>query len=81
MVFVNAMVRGMVFDMFMVRGFGLREDLMGIEVVLKVTLLLFFDRDMKDVGLDRLEIGREGICYKEIIIYISRLLLNIIIFI
>lgn len=52
MVFVNAMVRGMVFDMFMVRGFGLREDLMGIEVVLKVTLLLFFDRDMKDVGLD-----------------------------
>lgn len=79
MVFVNAMVRGMVFDMFMVRGFGLREDLMGIEVVLKVTLLLFFDRDMKDVGLDRLEIGREGICYKEIIIY--RLLLNIIIFI
>lgn len=70
MVFVNAMVRGMVFDMFMVRGFGLREDLMGIEVVLKVTLLLFFDRDMKDVGLDRLEIGREGICYKEIIMYI-----------
>lgn len=69
MVFVNAMVRGMVFDMFMVRGFGLREDLMGIEVVLKVTLLLFFDRDMKDVGLDRLEIGREGICYKEIIMY------------
>lgn len=64
------MVRGMVFDMFMVRGFGLREDLMGIEVVLKVTLLLFFDRDMKDVGLDRLEIGREGICYKEIIMYI-----------
>lgn len=70
MVFVNAMVRGMVFDMFMVRGFGLREDLIGIEVVLKVTLLLFFDRDMKDVGLDRLEIGREGICYKEIIMYI-----------
>lgn len=70
MVFVNAMVRGMVFDMFMVRGFGLREDLTGIEVVLKVTLLLFFDRDMKDVGLDRLEIGREGICYKEIIMYI-----------
>lgn len=69
MVFVNAMVRGMVFDMFMVRGFGLREDLMGIEVVLKVTLLLFFDRDMKDVGLDRLEIGREGICNKEIIMY------------
>lgn len=69
MVFVNAMVRGMVFDMFMVRGFGLREDLTGIEVVLKVTLLLFFDRDMKDVGLDRLEIGREGICYKEIIMY------------
>lgn len=69
MVFVNAMVRGIVFDMFMVRGFGLREDLMGIEVVLKVTLLLFFDRDMKDVGLDRLEIGREGICYKEIIMY------------
>lgn len=69
MVFVNVMVRGMVFDMFMVRGFGLREDLMGIEVVLKVTLLLFFDRDMKDVGLDRLEIGREGICYKEIIMY------------
>lgn len=65
MVSVNAMARGMVSDMPMVRGLGPREDPMGIEVVLKVTLLLLSDRDMKDAGLDRPETGREGICHKE----------------
>lgn len=45
----------------MVRGLGPREDPTGMEVVLKVTLLLLSDRDMKDAGLDRPETGREGI--------------------
>lgn len=69
MVSVNAMARGMVSDMPMVRGLGPREDPTGIEVVLKVTLLLLSDRDMKDAGLDRPETGREGICHKETIMY------------
>lgn len=57
------MARGMVSDIPMVRGLGPREDPTGMEVVLKVTLLELSERDMKEAGLERPEIGREGICY------------------
>ena len=57
------MASGMVSDIPIVRGLGPREDPTGMEVVLKVTLLELSERDMKEAGLERPEIGREGICH------------------
>lgn len=51
MVSVKATARGTVSDMPMVSGLGPREEPMGMEVVLNVTLPLLSDREIIGIGL------------------------------